>query len=80
MSTEIFKISYFSFTLKLNAKKKLPLKISDLERRGCKKIFAGGGVMFHKGGGRGAWQEGSGLKISGWVVTTHCNCANNTII
>ena len=50
MSTEIFKISYFSFTLKLNAKKKLPLKISDLERRGCKKIFAGGGVMFHKGG------------------------------
>ena len=53
MSTEIFKISYFSFTLKLNAKKKLPLKISDLERRGCKKIFAGGGVMFHKGGGGG---------------------------
>ena len=69
MSTEIFKISYFSFTLKLNAKKKLPLKISDLERRGCKKIFAGGGVMFHKGG----W-GGRGLARREWFKNFGMGC------
>ena len=80
MSTEIFKISYFSFTLKLNAKKKLPLKISDLERRGCKKIFAGGGVMFHKGGGEGGLARREWFRNFGMGCDTHCNCANNTII
>ena len=44
MSIKICKISYFSLSLKLNEKKKMPLKKYSLERGGHKNIFAGGGV------------------------------------
>ena len=45
MSVKISKISYFSFTFRLNEKKKLPLKKFSLERGG------GGGSIKIVGGG-----------------------------
>ena len=41
---KIPKVSYFSFSFKLNEKKKMPFKKYGMERKGYKKIFAGEGV------------------------------------
>ena len=50
---KISKISNFSFSFKLNEKKKVPLKRYGLERRGrgrgFEKVFAGGGLIFNRG-------------------------------
>ena len=51
VSFKISKISNFSFSFKLNEKKKVPLKRYGLERRvrGFEKVFDGGGLIFNRG-------------------------------
>ena len=62
MSIKIFKISYFSFTFKLNEKKKAPLKnIIWKEGEVTRKFSLEEG--FKK---KGAYQERDGEKVEGW--------------
>ena len=59
MNIKVFKIGYFSFTFKLNEKKKVPVKKFSLERGVTRKYFLEDGVcsligaleMFPKKGG-----------------------------
>ena len=75
VSFKISKISNFSFSFKLNEKKKVPLKRYGLERRGrgFEKVFAGGGLIFNRGleiiQKNVAWQKKGGEKTEGDFVT-----------
>ena len=48
MSIEISKISYFSFTYKLNKKEEVLLKKYGLERGGARKFLWEGDLIFNK--------------------------------
>ena len=75
VSFKISKISNFSFSFKLNEKKKVPLKRYGLERRGrgFEKVFGGGGLIFNRGleiiQKNVAWQKKGGEKTEGDFVT-----------
>ena len=60
MRIEIYNISYFSFSFKLNENKKVPLKKFGLEIGGYKKIFTGEGGLKYFKKKEGAWWEKGG--------------------